>query len=82
MSTTQLQAKGGEKWGFKLDPLTVMNLNDIPQLLEERMGLKPSYATIVRRAIRVYAESVKGMKNARRLQDEKTELLSVAGRPN
>lgn len=80
MNTTQLQAKGGEKWGFKLDPLTIMKLNDISEHLQGKAGVKPSQAVIVRRAIRLYSSFVQDIKTSRMLKDEKTELLEAAGR--
>jgi hypothetical protein len=80
MSTTQLQAKGGEKWSFKLDPLTVINLNAIPDMLDRTIGVRPSYAAIVRRAIRLYSQHLDELKSARKLLDEKQELLIAAGR--
>jgi len=80
METTQLQAKGGEKWGFKLDPLTLIKLNDTVDHLNQTAGVKPSHAVVVRRAIQFYASHLEELKTARKLKDEKTALYAVAGR--
>lgn len=80
METTQLQAKGGEKWGFKLDPLTLIRLNETVDHLHQTAGIKPSHAVVVRRAIQFYAIYLGELKTARKLKDEKAALFAVAGR--
>lgn len=79
----QLQAKGGQKVGYKFDTETLGSLQHIPEFLEEVISVRPSHATIIRRAIRVYGQYLDDLQKDGKLELEKLELFSAAGRtPN
>lgn len=82
MDTIQLQAKGGDKWSFRLDALTVSKLHELIEHLEKSAGVKPSHAVVVRRAIQMYACHVQELNTARKREEEKRNLLLAAGRPD
>ncbi len=79
---TQLQSKGGRKLGYKLDTASLINLQRIPDFLEEEIGIRPSHATIIRRSIRLYSQHLDELQEANKLILERDALLLAAGRLN
>lgn len=80
MQAKQLQAKSGQVYKVRLDPLTVSLMQSISETCGNRIGLKPSQAVLIRRALRYYGDFVICKLAYKEMAQEKKQLLLAAGK--
>jgi hypothetical protein len=84
METKQLRAYSGQTVKHRIDPQTVFCMRNITEELSKVLGISPSQAVLIRRALRHYSEFIFELTSQARikpLQDEKHQLILAAGRP-